>query len=104
MSFPSQDGNSKLQGGIWGFGIFDGGVVVAVQGLNGLDEVVGGPGVGVQVQVLVSAGLLEGVQVDGHAVGGHDQGVLVDGAVGVGAGVHHALVDGVDLGCGSQAR
>ena len=25
MSFPSQDGNSKLQGGIWGFGIFDNG-------------------------------------------------------------------------------
>ncbi len=25
MSFPSEDGNSKLQGGIWGFGIFDNG-------------------------------------------------------------------------------
>ena len=25
MSFPSQDGNSKLCGGIWGFGIFDNG-------------------------------------------------------------------------------
>ena len=25
LSFPSQDGNSKLQGGIWGFGIFDNG-------------------------------------------------------------------------------
>ena len=25
MSFPSQDGSSKLQGGIWGFGIFDNG-------------------------------------------------------------------------------
>ncbi len=25
MSFPSENGNSKLQGGIWGFGIFDNG-------------------------------------------------------------------------------
>ena len=25
MSFPSQDGSAKLQGGIWGFGIFDNG-------------------------------------------------------------------------------
>ena len=25
MSFPAQDGNAKLQGGIWGFGIFDNG-------------------------------------------------------------------------------
>ena len=25
MSFPSEDGSSKLQGGIWGFGIFDNG-------------------------------------------------------------------------------
>lgn len=25
MSFPSEDGNSKLQGGIWGFGVFDNG-------------------------------------------------------------------------------
>ena len=53
---------------------------------------------GIQIQVLISARLLEGVEVDGHAVGGHDQRILINRAVGVGAGLHDALVHGVDLG------
>ena len=66
---------------------------MGIEGIDGFDEVLGGPGVVLQIQVLVGTGLLEGVQVDGHAVGRHDQGILIDRAVGVGAGGHGGGVD-----------
>ena len=31
MAFPSEDGNAKLQGGIWGFGIFDNGDAAKIE-------------------------------------------------------------------------
>ena len=75
-----------------------GAVELAGQSLNGLDEVLGGPGVVLQIHILESAGLLKGVLVDGHAVSGHNQRILIHSAVGVGAGLHDTLVDAVDLG------
>ena len=60
--------------------------VVGVKGINGLEEVLGRPGVGGQIHVLVSAGFFKSVQVDGHTVGGHAHGVLVHLAGGVDAG------------------
>ena len=69
--------------------------VVGVQSRNSIEEVLGGPGVGVQVHILQGAGLLKGVLVDGHAVSGHDQGILVDSAL---AGHAGGQSGGIDLG------
>ena len=70
-----------------------GSLEVLIQRVHGVDEIAGGPGVGFQVQELVGARFLESVQVDGHAVGRDNQGILIDGAVGVGAGGHGRRVD-----------
>ncbi len=70
-----------------------GGAVLGIQGIHSLQEVVGGPGTGLQVQVLVSASFLKGVQVHRHAVGGHNQGILVDSAVRSGAGGQNGFLD-----------
>ena len=68
-----------------------------VQGLNSLQEVLGGPGVGLSVHILPCAGLLEDGLVDGHAVSGHAQGVLVVSATAIVTGSLNGSVD-VSLG------
>ena len=73
----------------------DGVAVLVIERLNGLEELLGGPGVGVLVDVLVGAGLDKGGVVDRHAVGGHDDGVLVGLAV---FGEARGESGGVDLG------
>ena len=71
-------------------------MAVVVDGLNSLQEVLGGPGVGGLVDVLPGAGGLEQVAVDAHAVSGHAQGQLVDSAVSGGAGADDGLIGAVD--------
>ena len=64
-----------------------------VNSLNSLEEVFHGvPGVGLFVQVLQSAGFLEHVPVDGHAVSHHAHGHLVNLTVGAGAGRNNSLI------------
>ena len=70
-----------------------GGVEVRVQGVHGLNKVLGSPGAGGQIQILVGSGFLEGVQVHSHAVGGDDQRIFVNFSVGVRAGSHGRGVD-----------
>ena len=72
-----------------------------IDGLNSLEEVFHGvPGVGLLVQVLQSTGFLEDIPVDGHAVGDHANGHLVNFAVGAGAGAQDTGVGvfGNDVG------
>ena len=72
-----------------------------VNSLNSLEEIIHGvPGVGFFVQVLQSTGLFKHIPVDGHAVGDHAHGHLVNFAVGAGAGAQHAGVGafGNDIG------
>ena len=68
-------------------------VTAVVQGVNGLQEAVGAPGVLVGIDVLVSAHFLDLGHVHGHAVCGHAQGVLVVVAGGILAGRLNGLVD-----------
>ena len=64
-----------------------------INSLNSLEEVFDGvPGAGLFVQVLQSAGSLEDIAVDGHAVGDHADGQLVQLAVGAGAGSNDGLI------------
>ena len=64
---------------------------VAVESVNGLEEVLSGPGAGGQIDVLIGTSRLEGVQVDGHAVGGHAHGILIHLALSVDAGGQSGL-------------
>ena len=52
-------------------------VAALVQSVNGVQEAFGAPGVLIGVEILVSAHFLDLGHVDGHAVCGHAQGVLV---------------------------
>src|SRR5699024_2718607 len=60
--------------------------VVSIQSLDSVDKVLSGPGVRLQIQILVGSGRLERVHVDSHAVGGHNQRIFIHSAVGSGAG------------------
>ena len=73
--------------------VADGLFVVGIQRIDRFDEVLGRPGVGLGVNVLVGTGSDERVIVDGHAVRGHDEGVLVAGAVSIEAGRNAGRVD-----------
>jgi len=67
---------------------------VLVNSVHSLEEILGGlPGVGVLVDVLHSVGSLEDGLVDGHAVSGHDQGILISGVVVGEAGGQSSSVD-----------
>ena len=72
-----------------GYGV----LLCGVQSLNRLNEAIGGPGVVIQVQILVGASRLESVQINAHAVGGDKHGVLINLAVGAGAGGQRGGVD-----------
>ena len=69
--------------------------ILAVQRLDGLDKLFGGPCAGGQVDVLVSSGRDKGVIVDGHTLHIHGQRIHVAFAV---CGKAGALTDVVDLG------
>src|SRR5699024_1734049 len=75
-------------------------LAAVAQGLQSLHEVIGGPGTGLLIDVLQSAGLLEQLVVDGHVVGGHAHGVLIVLAVGALAGVHNSLAGLADVSGG----
>ena len=68
--------------------------ILGGQQLDGFNELIGGPGVGVQIEILIGADGLEAIKVDGHAVGGHAEGIFIAGALLVEAG---GLNDGKDL-------
>ena len=67
---------------------------VSIEGIHSIDEAFGCPGVGLNVNILVSTGCLESVIVDGHAVCRHNNRILVAGAVSSEAG---GYAGGVDL-------
>ena len=67
-------------------------VAGVIDGLNSLEEVLGGPGVVLQVDVLQRVGRLKDVLVDGHAVRGHADRQLENLAVGAGAGAGDAFI------------
>ena len=67
--------------------------IISVQRIDRGDEVLGRPGVGVDVNILVGTGGHECVIVDRHAVGGHDQRILIARAVRVEAGRDAGRVD-----------
>ena len=70
-----------------------------VNGLNSLQEVLGSPGMGILIDVLHCTGLLEDGLVDGHAVSGHAQGVLVVGtAFSLTSGGNRSIGVGQDIG------
>ena len=67
--------------------------VISIQRIDRGDEVLGRPGVGVDVNILVGTGGHERVIVDRHAVGGHDQRILIACAIRVEAGRNAGRVD-----------
>ena len=71
------------------------GLAGIIDGLHSLQEVLGGPGVGVFVHVLHGVGSLKHGLVDGHAVGGHAEGILIISTVAALAG---GLNAGADVG------
>ena len=68
--------------------------------LNGLEEILRRPGAVLQINILEGIGLLKYLVVDGHAVGGHAQGVLIVGPVGALAGVDHSFAHSGNVGGG----
>ena len=68
-----------------------------IQGVQSLQEVFGGPGVGGFVDVLERARGFKVVVVDDHAVGGHAQGIFVIDAFAVFAGRFHGGAGGDDV-------
>ena len=67
--------------------------VVLIESIDSIDEAFGGPGVRLYVYILVSAGCLESIVVDSHAVSRHNNRILIAGTVSGEAGGNTGGID-----------